>query len=332
MESNENDSDKLLPNWCTFNCGGKDINGTANCVASDGVFSCLCDLRKRPKFNFILHYDLLLRIKAENMHIIRYLFPGEKMKKWDEFAKNLNSDQQNIWSKFKLQSGKKYLERFEKCIDLVSTKHGIGSKDTGYELHEDLTNFDKVVISLIKEISNYESQKELNEKKKLEKNSTLMGIESDVLRYKNGVYSSASTDTSDSIVSPQPISETDLTDGDFRLHTPNRLVSSAEKRKLSEEKKKRKRLRQDNDGVFKGIENMVQSFSQEMVARRAESRSNDERKMMKLEAKMKLKLLKEQVKIEKLQEAKARSDAARAKDELRLYMLQQGYSESKFDL
>ena len=103
------------------------------------------------------------------------------------------------------------------------------------------------------------------------------------------------------------------TDGDFRLHTPNRLVSSAEKREHSEEKRKKKRLRVDTEGVFKGIKNMVQSFSQEMVARRAESRNNDVRKMIKLEAKMKLKLMKEQVKIEKLQEAKVRSDAARAK-------------------
>ena len=130
------------------------------------------------------------------------------MKKWDEFNKNLICDQLSIWSKFKLQNGKKYLERFEKCIDIVSTKHGIGCKDTGFEAHEEISNFDKVVISLIKEIYNYKSQKK-NEKKKQEKNLTLMGFESEVLRYRTKDNFSASTDASESVISPQPISDSD---------------------------------------------------------------------------------------------------------------------------
>jgi len=148
-----------LPPWQVFYCGGVEIYGTANCGYVDSNFICNCPEKLKEKFNFALHYDLLTNIYQHKMHIIEYLYPRQKLEKWEEFVSMLQQSD-SIWSRYKRQKGCKYEDKLANSIKLVSKRHGIGAHANGFETHPELTPFEKLVLLIIKDIEREKQKKE----------------------------------------------------------------------------------------------------------------------------------------------------------------------------
>ena len=154
----ESDS-RPLPPWNVFSCGGASVHGTSSCGYVETIFICNCPDRNREKFNYTLHYDLLTNVYRSKMHIVEYLYPRQKMEKWDAFVAMLQKSD-TIWATYKRQRGVKYEEKLSNAMKLVSKRHGVGQYANGFESHPDVTPFDKLVLEIIKDIEKEKLKKE----------------------------------------------------------------------------------------------------------------------------------------------------------------------------
>lgn len=168
---------KFTLDWRKPLCGGKDINGSADCSVDEdsGEESCKCIVPPK-NFNFPLHHILAQAVFVKKM----YLTKNET--EWDKFA---------LWmftvggfKNYKQIQGATLKVRFHtEMVKLVQQKHGLGPFANGFEAHPEKTPYDKNMIKMIEEIAVIEDAKLVKKKKQEEKQNAMLGVEEDVLPY-----------------------------------------------------------------------------------------------------------------------------------------------------
>jgi hypothetical protein len=143
---------KLLP-WREKVCGGAHVAGMDKCFRQGGTWVCFCI--KKPNANMQLLMIFVQQVSVTKLHL------SEEKNKWDNFADSLIAKFPTQfgppWSPI---SGATVQSRLNSCIAEVQQKHKIpaelesaegGGTGSMYEDHQEITEYDLVVMKIDKD-------------------------------------------------------------------------------------------------------------------------------------------------------------------------------------
>jgi len=156
-------------NWRNPCCGGSLAHGTVNCMRdAKGIWRCVC-ANKPKNFDYEIHHQIAVQVFSKKLHLEK---SGEK---WD--AEILQMFTLGSFKKYQQIQGKTMKERFfNTMVEEVEKRHALGDS-AGFEIHPEISPYDKVMLTMMKEIETADAKKKFEKEKKEKKNSTLLSHE-----------------------------------------------------------------------------------------------------------------------------------------------------------
>lgn len=265
-------SDRLKINWRAPLCGGFSVHGGQECLPNEltGQIDCKC-VSKPNNFNYEIHFIIAASVYAKRMHI------DKNCDRWDAFVASLFTDNGAL-KKYQQVQGKTMKERFfSTMVDEVSKRHGVGKFAEGREAHPDISRYDRIMLTMIKEMEQIEAAKKLEREKKERKQSSMLAHEGALCPpIVNMTKRTSQVLDEEGEVVEDEIELFGASESDTPQSSTSRSTSSTEKPK----KKPKKQVLMDSDDQFLSVIMQLTKGREEEMRLRERQIRNQELMMM----------------------------------------------------